>query len=300
MTLGAGARIDRILEERAWTHGLSAPLRVGQTRAMSGTARAALLLLLLPACAAPPAPSVEPHERSSARERPWEGPLVSIDVEDRDLADVMEQIGRQAGRVILVDPAVQERVTVGVPQLPWRDVVDVVARMTRCDVEERPDGSVLLSQPGALRITWTDTSARTLLQILAAHGGRNVLLPPTVRGPLGVSAPYEPPSWRAGFDEVLAMCGDHDAFDHDAETIRVLPRVLTGRVVALDADGVTLALDVEAGAPGERLRLAVPPPSAAGALGVLRRRLEAAGEAPVRLRWAAPRGRLEVTDVLPP
>ncbi|MBX3471732.1 MAG: hypothetical protein KF878_33165 [Planctomycetes bacterium] len=263
---------------------------------MSWTTRA-VLLLLLPACTAPTSPSVEPPP-ASARDGALEGPFVSVDVEDRDLADVMEQIGRQAGRVIHVDPAVRERVTVGIPQLPWRDMVDVIARMTRCDVEERSDGTLLLSQPPTVRVTWTDTNARTLLQLLAAHGGRNVLLPPSLGGPPGVSAPYEPPSWRAGFDEVLATCGDYDAFDPDPETIRVLPRVLTGRVVDLDSDGVTLALDAEHG--GEGLRLSVPPPSAAGALGALRRRLAAAGEAPVRLRWAVARGRLEVTDVLSP
>jgi type II secretory pathway component HofQ len=54
-----------------------------------------------------------------------------------ELAEVMELIGRQAGTNILVDPKVRERVTISLRDVPWREAVDLIARMTRCDVEER-------------------------------------------------------------------------------------------------------------------------------------------------------------------
>jgi type II secretory pathway component GspD/PulD (secretin) len=73
---------------------------------------------------------------------------IDVDVDDLDLADVMELIGRQVGRNVLVDPYVQESVTVSLRDIPWREAVDVLARMTRCDVEERAGGILVLTQPG--------------------------------------------------------------------------------------------------------------------------------------------------------
>src|SRR5688500_4593337 len=89
---------------------------------------------------------------------------INVDVENVDLADVMERIGRQVGRNILVDPTVQEAVTVSLRDIPWREAVDVIARMTRCEVEERPGGILVLTQPPKVTIQFTDANVRTVLQ----------------------------------------------------------------------------------------------------------------------------------------
>lgn len=72
---------------------------------------------------------------------------ITIDVDDVDLSEVMDLIGRQVGRNLLVDPNVQESVTVSLRDIPWREAVDVIARMCRCDVEERCGGVLVLTQP---------------------------------------------------------------------------------------------------------------------------------------------------------
>ena len=107
---------------------------------------------------------------------------INVDVEGVDLADVMEQIGQKVGRNILVDPNVQETVTVSLREIPWREAVDVIAKMTRCEVEERPGDILLLTQPPKVTIQFTDANVRTVLQLLAAYSGKNIIISPQVTG----------------------------------------------------------------------------------------------------------------------
>ena len=62
---------------------------------------------------------------------------INVDLDGVDLANVMDQIGRVSGQNILVDPAVDEVVRVALRDIPWREAVDVIARMTQCEFEER-------------------------------------------------------------------------------------------------------------------------------------------------------------------
>jgi hypothetical protein len=88
-----------------------------------------------PAPTPTPAVAVGPARLAPAREQ-----RIDIDVVDMDLADVCDRIGRQVGQNILVDPTVRERVTVCLRDISWREAVDVIARMSRCEVQEHRDG----------------------------------------------------------------------------------------------------------------------------------------------------------------
>ena len=61
--------------------------------------------------------------------------LISINVENAPLDDVMDQIGAKVGWNILVDPKVQETVTINLRGVPWREAVELIAKITRCDVQ---------------------------------------------------------------------------------------------------------------------------------------------------------------------
>src|SRR5579871_2053571 len=69
---------------------------------------------------------------------------ISISCEDRDLREVMDDIGRQVGRNIVVEPEIHEKVTISLKKIPWTDAVLVIAKMTKCEVEQR--GPVVRSE----------------------------------------------------------------------------------------------------------------------------------------------------------
>jgi hypothetical protein len=112
--------------------------------------------------------------------------FVDLDVTDVDLAEVMARLGAQVGRNVLVDPSVRESVSVSLRSIPWQEAVLVIARMARCEVEERPGGVLFLTQPARVTIQFTDANVRTILQLLAAYSGKNLILGPDVAGTLSV------------------------------------------------------------------------------------------------------------------
>ena len=77
------------------------------------------------------------------RERPEHsevrrGRRITITYDEVDLREIMDDIGRRVGRNIVVEPEqLHEKVTITLKEIPWRDAVDVIAKMARCEVEER-------------------------------------------------------------------------------------------------------------------------------------------------------------------
>lgn len=128
------------------------------------TPRALLPIVLLCAgCAPEPRPSrppSEPRPSPPASESPPPGQpppaaaparatsrRIDVDFDGLDLADAMASLGRQVGATIVVDPNVRETIRVSLRDIPWREAVDVIARMCRCEVVEQEDGVLLITQP---------------------------------------------------------------------------------------------------------------------------------------------------------
>ena len=146
---------------------------------------------------------------------------INVDVEDADLADVMEQIGRQVGRNILVDPSVQERVSTSLHDIEWREAVEVIARMTRCEVEERPGGILILTQPPKVTIQFTDANVRTVLQLLAAYSGKNIIISPEVEG--AVTLDLKEVHWLRALYAIVNTVGDFAVVADEEDLLRVVP-----------------------------------------------------------------------------
>jgi hypothetical protein len=108
--------------------------------------------------------------------------MITIQAEEEDLRELMDEIGRRVGREILVDPDIHERVNVLLRNTPWHDAVQVIARMTKCEVEER-SGVLVLTQPPRLTIQNDGCDLRAILQLIAADAGLEVVMGDSVQGP---------------------------------------------------------------------------------------------------------------------
>lgn len=181
-----------------------------------GAVRAACLMLPLVGCSAPPPTPAPPQQATS----PVVG-RIDVRADGEDLATVMDRIGRQVDRNVVVDPTVQEVVTVDLVAVPWREAVDVIARLCRCEVEERPDGILVLTQPQWVTIQG-EANARTVLQLLAAYEGRNVVIPDEVKGPALLKDREGHP--RELMRQVLAGIGDFEVIELDDDTLHIVPR----------------------------------------------------------------------------
>ena len=110
------------------------------------------------------------------------GPRLNVDVEDLDLAEVMEQIARRAGASVLTARGVQEQITISLREIPWREAVSVIARMTRCEVREAWPGVLLLEQPALVTTTLEDAPLRVACEQIGEAAGIDVVIGPGASG----------------------------------------------------------------------------------------------------------------------
>ncbi|MBL4850069.1 MAG: hypothetical protein JKY65_31455 [Planctomycetes bacterium] len=117
-----------------------------------------------------------------ARPAPTKALRINVDVEDANLADVMSEIGRQTGTTIQVAPGVEETLTLNLVGIPWRKTVEVIAKMTRCQVREVRPGLLLLEQLALVTTTLEGAPIAVACQSIAESAGIDVVLGPGVTG----------------------------------------------------------------------------------------------------------------------
>lgn len=102
---------------------------------------------------------------------------VSIDVDGEDLREYCER-GHPFGRgapPVLVDPSVDEKLSVRLHDVPWCDALAYVALLTRCQIEDR--GKVLvLTQPPPVTIRTRGATVASLLKLLSGYAGKNLAI----------------------------------------------------------------------------------------------------------------------------
>lgn len=195
---------------------------------------------------------------------------VNVDATDQDLSELMRQIGRKTGHNILVAEHVEERVTIRLYDISWRDAVEVIARMAGCKLRQLPGGVLLLTQPQKVHIQLEHANVRTALLLLASYARKSIVIGSDVEGT--ISLDLRDVDWTRALHAVASSAGDYAviteddlvtvggagerARDPDAEP------VLSGRFLAREGEQVRVVLES-----GDEIRCALPE------AGRLRRRL---------------------------
>jgi len=83
--------------------------------------------------------SVLGQDGAKPKDKPAAEDKTEIDVlaENKDLRDVLEEIGQKVGRNIIVEPGIDEKVTITLTKVQWREAVNVICIMLSCSVVER-------------------------------------------------------------------------------------------------------------------------------------------------------------------
>lgn len=112
---------------------------------------------------------------------------ISIVAVDRDLRSVVREIERKAGVNIYVDPMIAEVVNVRLINLPWRQVLEIVARDADCEIEQRGPRLFILTQPPRVSMEFADADIRVVLDLLARQAGRNIVMASDVTGTVSLN-----------------------------------------------------------------------------------------------------------------
>ncbi len=128
---------------------------------------------------------------------------IDAEVEDADLRDVMDEIGRRVGRNILVEAAANASVTLAITKCPWRKAVEVFAGDAGAVVHEA-SGILLVRKPERVTVSASGELTRTLQQV-AAVNTKNLIVGPGVTGDILVQ--LRDVEWSEALSAIGSACG---------------------------------------------------------------------------------------------
>ncbi|MGE4618731.1 MAG: hypothetical protein AAEJ04_02865, partial [Planctomycetota bacterium] len=131
--------------------------------------------------------------------------LVTIDVREKDLGEVLAQISEQVDVNIVVDPQVDEIVTLSLDAIAWKDALDIIARETNCVVVEVSDRLIRFIQPPAINIEFQDADLAVVLDLLAKQSGANIVIADDVEGKVSLTLRDVP--WREALNTIVKTAG---------------------------------------------------------------------------------------------
>ncbi|HZU98067.1 MAG TPA: hypothetical protein VFF73_15290, partial [Planctomycetota bacterium] len=148
------------------------------------------------------------YERKLARERratALEPPLVTLDVKEADLADVLAAVSSQTGKTFDCSSDVHEKITIRVKQIPWACAIALLAREARCVVFEVASDDFHLAQPPRVTIQFTEASLPMVFNLLGSYTGSNMLVDDSVHG--AVTLDLYDVYWTEAIESIARACG---------------------------------------------------------------------------------------------
>lgn len=131
--------------------------------------------------------------------------LVTIDVREKDLAEVLAQISEQVDVNIVVDPQVEELVTLSLEAIDWKAALGVIARETNCVIVEVSDRLIRFTQPPSINIEFQNADLAVVLDLLAKQSGANIVIAEDVDGKVSLTLRDVP--WREALETIVKTAG---------------------------------------------------------------------------------------------
>ncbi|MCW8141569.1 MAG: hypothetical protein KIT58_21915, partial [Planctomycetota bacterium] len=155
----------------------------------------------------PPAPEPLRCPRLEVRPSLGRTPARRVDVaaEDEPLASVVARLARDAGLTLAVDPALDEKVTLSLRDVPPREAVEALARSARARIVDLPGGGALLVPGERVTASFSDREVHGALETIARLAGATVVVADEVRGRVTLDL-HEVP-WREAVEHVAGAVG---------------------------------------------------------------------------------------------
>ena len=147
---------------------------------------------------------------------------IRLDFRDRDLTAVLQYISRRVGVNIIPDPGIEEKVTIRLENMDWREALQAIARQTHCTIIEESSNYIRFTQPPSISMEFQEADIRVVLELLAKQAGANIVISEDVTGKISLSLRDVP--WRDALDTIVKTNGYTlvRADAQNAEIIRIV------------------------------------------------------------------------------
>ena len=147
-----------------------------------------------------------PEKIVEAGEKPLEPrKYIDLDFTDTDLREVVDDIEKKTGINIHVQKGIEEKVTVHLIGVYWKNALDIVVKEADCKVEQKAPGLWIVSQPPKVNMEFRDAPIRVVLDLLARQAGKNIVIHQEIKG--NISLNLSNVEWMKALDTVVKTAG---------------------------------------------------------------------------------------------
>lgn len=145
---------------------------------------------------------------------------LTLKLKDRDLRDVVASIKKKANVNIIMDPAIEETVTIDLQDVNWRNALELVAEQAGCIVTEGTGDVLKVEKPPRVYFAFENTDIQKVIDTIAKISGANIVVAPEVKGTITVRLKNIP--WRDALDASVKTLG-FVVVEEDRGILRVVP-----------------------------------------------------------------------------
>jgi type IV pilus assembly protein PilQ len=130
---------------------------------------------------------------------------VSLDVQDRDLREVVEFLRQQTGVNLVLDPDIEETVTLSLVNVPWRQALELAAERAGCVVVGLAPNLFKIEKPPRVHFAFEDTDLTKVIDAIGKISGANIVVAPEVKGTVTIRLKDIP--WRDALEAAVKTLG---------------------------------------------------------------------------------------------
>lgn len=171
-------------------------------------AHAAVAFGFAMACAEEPASSGSGTVLGAGPEelRPQDA-TVSLDVRDMPLPEVLRRLTATTGVNIVADPGIEDRVTVTLIDVPWREALSELCRRTKTVAREVSERLVRVERPPRVTADFKNSPLLEVIDVLAGKAGANIVIAPEVDPKTRITMRFQDVPWNDALDALVKTAG---------------------------------------------------------------------------------------------
>ena len=185
-----------------------------------GITTAAFALAALPAQQEATAQASQQQEGVSSQSEGDRASRLTLRLRDRDLREVVQSIRRKTSSNIIMEPGIEESVTIDLQDVHWRQALSLVAEQAQCIVTEAEGGVLKVEKPPRVYFAFENTDIQKVIDTIAKISGANIVVAPEVKGTITVRLKNIP--WRDALDATVKTLG-FVVVEEDRGILRVVP-----------------------------------------------------------------------------
>ncbi len=147
--------------------------------------------------------------------------VITLEVRDRPLEDVLEHIRTKVGITIVTAPGTEGRVTIKLRYIPWRESLELVAENAGCIVTDQGNNLFKVEQPPRVTMAFSEVPIRQVIESIAKAADANIVVSERVTGNVTMVISNKP--WRDALDAVVKTNGFF-IVEEDRGIIRVVDK----------------------------------------------------------------------------